>query len=107
MPKALRFIVLFAVSILLASGPARAQEAYPSKPVRMIVPFPPGGPADLIARVMAQKLSEDLGKQFYIENHSGAGGNLGTGIAARAPACSGRRPARMPALRVKLKRPAG
>ena len=52
----------------------------------MIVPFPPGGPADLIARVMAQKLSEDLGKQFYIENHAGAGGNIGVGVAARAPA---------------------
>ena len=65
---------------------AHAQDAYPSKPVRMIVPFAPGGPADLIARVMAQKLSEDLGKQFYIENHAGAGGNLGVGIGAHAPA---------------------
>jgi tripartite-type tricarboxylate transporter receptor subunit TctC len=81
----LRFILL-AVSILLVAAPAAAQDAYPSKPVRVIVPFPPGGPADLIARLIGQKLSESLGKQFYIENHSGAGGNLGTGIAARAPA---------------------
>ena len=86
MPKLLRALFLFAVSFLLVGGLAGAQDAYPSKPVRMIVPFPPGGPADLIARVMAQKLSEDFGKQFYIENHSGAGGNLGVGIAARAPA---------------------
>jgi tripartite-type tricarboxylate transporter receptor subunit TctC len=81
-----RLIVLLAISLLLACAPAQAQEGYPSKPVRVIVPFPPSGPADLIARVMAQKLSEDLGKQFYIENHSGAGGNLGVGIGARAPA---------------------
>jgi tripartite-type tricarboxylate transporter receptor subunit TctC len=53
--------------------------------VKVVVPFPPGGPADLIARLIGQKLSEGFGKQFYIENHSGAGGNLGTGIAARAP----------------------
>ena len=66
-----------------AARPAR-RTAYPSKPVRMIVPFAPGGPADLIARLMAQKLSEDFGKQFYIENHAGAGGNLGVGHRARA-----------------------
>ena len=84
MPKTLRFIVLFAVSILLAGGPARAQEAYPSKPVRMIVPFAPGGPADIIARLVAQKLTEEFGKQFYVENHAGAGGNIGAGVAARA-----------------------
>lgn len=85
MRKALRIITLLAASMLLAAEPASAQEAYPSKPVRVVVPFPPGGPADLIARLIGQKLSEGLGKQFYIENHSGAGGNLGTGIAARAP----------------------
>ena len=69
----------------MAGGLAGAQDAYPSKPVRVIVPFA-CGPADLIARLIGQKLSEDFGKQFYIENHAGAGGNLGNGIAARAPA---------------------
>lgn len=58
--------------------------AYPNKPVRIIVPFAPGGPGDVIARLIAVKLSESLGKQFYIENQAGAGGNLGTGTAARA-----------------------
>jgi len=61
-------------------------QSYPSKPVRMIIPFAAAGPADLIARLVGQKLTEDFGKQFYIENHAGAGGNIGTGLAARAPA---------------------
>ncbi len=86
MPSVIRAITLLALPVLLMAGPAAAQEAYPNKPVRIIVPFAPSGPADLIARVVAQKLSEDLGKQFYIESHAGAGGNTGTGLAARAPA---------------------
>ena len=86
MPQCRRRFSLFSLCRPCSTAAGRAQEAYPNKPVRMIVPFPPGGPADLIARVMAQKLSEDLGKQFYIENHAGAGGNIGVGVAARAPA---------------------
>jgi tripartite-type tricarboxylate transporter receptor subunit TctC len=74
-----------AALLVLPVVPAGAQDAYPSKPVKVIVPFPPSGPADLIARLIGQKLSEAFGKQFYIENHSGAGGNLGTSIAAHAP----------------------
>jgi tripartite-type tricarboxylate transporter receptor subunit TctC len=54
--------------------------------VRVIVPFAPGGPTDVCARLIAQKLSERLGKQFYVENAAGAGGNIGTGQAARAAA---------------------
>jgi tripartite-type tricarboxylate transporter receptor subunit TctC len=82
----LRAIVLTVLCMLPAARLAAAQEAYPSKPVRLIVPFAPGGPADLIARIIGQKLSEDFGKQFYIETHAGAGGNTGTGLATRAPA---------------------
>jgi tripartite-type tricarboxylate transporter receptor subunit TctC len=59
-------------------------QAYPARPVRMIVPFAPGGPTDVFARLIAQKLSENLGKQFYIDNVTGATGNVGTGQAAKA-----------------------
>jgi tripartite-type tricarboxylate transporter receptor subunit TctC len=62
---------------------ARA-EAYPTRPVRVIVPFAPGGPADVLARLITQKLSQSLGQQFYVENQAGAGGNLGMGAGARA-----------------------
>jgi tripartite-type tricarboxylate transporter receptor subunit TctC len=68
---------------LLAAVAAHAQGGYPNRPVRVIVPFAPGGPSDVIARLLAQKFSESLGQQFYIENHAGGGGNLGTALAAR------------------------
>jgi tripartite-type tricarboxylate transporter receptor subunit TctC len=56
-------------------------QAYPTRPVRMIVPFAPGGPTDIFARLVGQKLSEHFGKQFYVENIGGAGGNVGMGHA--------------------------
>jgi tripartite-type tricarboxylate transporter receptor subunit TctC len=61
---------------------ARAQ-SYPARTVRVIVPYSPGGPTDVCARLIAQKLSDRLGKQFYVEDITGAGGNIGTGQAAR------------------------
>jgi tripartite-type tricarboxylate transporter receptor subunit TctC len=79
-----RLIVVLAVSIVLACGPAGAESTYPSKPVRLIVPFAPAGPTDVFARLLAQKLSAKLGQQFFVENQAGAGGNLGMGNAARA-----------------------
>jgi len=78
--------VFLIAACLLAGTRIQAQEAgsYPSRPVRVIVPFAPSGPADIVARLLAQKLGEQLGKQFYVENQPGAGGNLGMGAAARA-----------------------
>src|SRR5262245_51689780 len=83
------FAALLALAVWLFAGPlvipgsAFAQQ-YPSKPVKIIVPFPPAGVTDIVARLVAQKLSEKLGEQFYIENIAGAGGNLGMGQAARS-----------------------
>jgi tripartite-type tricarboxylate transporter receptor subunit TctC len=71
-------------AVLLAAGNADAQN-YPNKPVRMIVPFAAAGPTDIIARLIGQKLAENLGQQFYIENIPGAGGNTGTAMVAKAP----------------------
>src|SRR5262245_33691958 len=59
-------------------------QAYPERAVRVIVPFPPGGATDVFTRLAAQKLSERLGKQFYVDNIGGASGNIGVGQAAKA-----------------------
>jgi tripartite-type tricarboxylate transporter receptor subunit TctC len=69
---------------LLASGSAVAQQ-YPTRPVKIVVPFPAGGVTDIVGRLIAQKLSERLAQQFDIENVGGAGGNLGMANAARSP----------------------
>jgi len=84
-PSRRRFLHLLAGAAALsaASGGARAQ-AWPTRPVRIIVPFQPGGSTDIFARLAAQKLTEHFGKQFYIENVAGATGNVGTAQAARA-----------------------
>ena len=60
-------------------------ETYPSRPVRWIVPFPPGGGTDILARLIGQWLSERLGQQFVIDNRPGGGGNIGTEAAVHAP----------------------
>jgi len=74
------------VSLVVAGAcPVQAKD-YPEKPVRIMVAYPPGGVTDVLARVFAQKLAEGLGGRFYVENVPGAGGEIGTGRAAAAPA---------------------
>src|SRR5262249_17437341 len=70
----------------LAIATAGHAQTYPSGNVRIVVPYPPGGPTDVIARLSAQKLSEALGRQFYVENVSGARGARGAASVAAAPA---------------------
>ncbi len=70
--------------VVLALGPACAMSAYPTKPVRFIVPFPPGGGADLVGRVVGQKLGEQWRQQVIVDNRPGAGGNIAAEIAAAA-----------------------
>lgn len=78
---------LAAAGVALAlAAPAHAQPAYPSKPIRLIVPFPPGGGNDTVARGVGQRLSERVGQSVVIDNRGGAGGNIGMELAARAPA---------------------
>jgi tripartite-type tricarboxylate transporter receptor subunit TctC len=79
-------LMLLSANVCHAQNASTADETYPSRPVRIVVPFAAGGPGDLISRLIAQKLSEGLGKQFYVENQGGAGGNIGMGMVARAPA---------------------
>jgi tripartite-type tricarboxylate transporter receptor subunit TctC len=63
-----------------------AAQTYPNRPVRMIIPFPPGGNTDIIARIVSPRMSEALGQQLIIDNRGGAGSTIGTEVAARAPA---------------------
>jgi len=73
-------------ALVAGLGLAAASAAgYPDHPVKIIVPFAAGGPTDVMARLLAQKLGDKLGQQFYIENLAGAGGNIGTANAARSP----------------------
>jgi tripartite-type tricarboxylate transporter receptor subunit TctC len=76
---------LCASLVLLAASACVVAQPYPAKPVRVIVPFPPGGGNDFIARFVAQRLSASLGQQFVVENRGGAGGMIGTEAGVKAP----------------------
>ena len=82
--KNLRALLGAACLVLAATGLATAQD-YPTRPVRMIIPFPPGGSNDVVGRLIAIKLGERLGKQVVVDNRSGAGGVIGTEMVAKSP----------------------
>jgi tripartite-type tricarboxylate transporter receptor subunit TctC len=75
---------VFAASFCMFAGPVWPQAAYPSKPLRLIVPWPPGGGADVLTRMLSPKLSEALAQQVVIDNRGGAAGNIGAELAAKS-----------------------
>ena len=77
--------VMLAIALLACHWDGALAQAYPARPVRIIFPFPAGGPTDLLGRAIAQKLSDQMGQQFVADTRPGAGGNLGLELAAKAP----------------------
>lgn len=86
MPRPLgrRPLILAGAAMAGSARTAAAQAAWPERPVRIVVPFPPGGSTDIVARFLAETLREQLGQPFLVENRSGAGGNVGTDLVAKA-----------------------
>jgi tripartite-type tricarboxylate transporter receptor subunit TctC len=82
---ALSLTITLAWTAAFAQAPAATTSSYPSKPVRLVVPFPPGASSDLVGRMIGQKLTESIGQQIIADNRAGAGGNLGIGLAAKSP----------------------
>ena len=79
-----KYLAAAAAVVVIAAGPQRAAAGYPDHPVKIIAPFTAGGPTDLVARLLADKLSQSLAQQFYVENRPGAGGNIGMLQVARS-----------------------
>ncbi len=85
MSKSHRLLAVAVAAIAVASTGVHAADNYPSRPVQMVIPFAAGGPTDIVGRIMGAKMGELLGQQFVVENKSGAGGNIGADIVAKAP----------------------
>lgn len=83
--RRINFLLLLAAAVVVSTA-AIAQPAYPSKPLKMIVPYPAGGPSDIMGRLISERLATLLGQPVFVENVAGANGNIGVGAAARAPA---------------------
>lgn len=79
-----RHFIAAGAGLALAPMAGLAQDAYPSRPVKLVVPFPPGGPTDIMGRTAAKAIGEALGQSFVVENKAGAGGNIGTDAVAKA-----------------------
>jgi tripartite-type tricarboxylate transporter receptor subunit TctC len=79
-----RTVLPLAAILVVASGVARAQAEYPNKPIRLVVPFPPGGSVDLNGRLLAVKLTEILGQQIVVDNRAGASGQIGSEMVGRS-----------------------
>lgn len=82
----MRWVKLFILTLLLSCGQVWGQTEYPTRPVKVVVPSPPGGGTDILARVLAQHLSKALGQPFFVENKAGAGNMIGIEFVAHAPA---------------------
>src|SRR3954452_2859551 len=80
-----RLVPVLALACATIALPAAAQSDFPNKPIKWVVPYPPGGSTDLLARLMGQYLSAKMGQQFIIENRAGGGNNIGTDFAAKSP----------------------
>ncbi|KQP12473.1 tripartite tricarboxylate transporter substrate binding protein [Pseudorhodoferax sp. Leaf267] len=82
----MRILATLLTAALLAAMPAAQAQSFPDKPVMLVVPFPPGGPTDAMARTLAAEMKDKLGQPMIVENRAGAGGNIGADFVARAPA---------------------
>jgi tripartite-type tricarboxylate transporter receptor subunit TctC len=80
----IRHAIVLGAAMCALQPAAQAAEDWPARPVRFIIPFPPGGSNDIIGRLLAMHLGERLGKGFVVDNRSGAGGNLGIELAAKS-----------------------
>src|SRR5258708_1080756 len=79
------FIVICVASLAAGTAPSSAADTYPNRPVHWLIGFAPGGPVDIVARIMSQWLSDRFGQQFVVENRTGSGGNIAAAAAVNSP----------------------